>query len=246
MKNVHLNLLSPSSSSLLLLLLKFLPVQWNTTSTSRQQHLFKNTEGFLFFFHFFNSPRLKHIPLPPDPSHPQLKLDFYSIYTSVCVCVYVHVCACVFKCFVLYVIYSQHCKHTETIIHVLALIHWIWLTSLEHHKSSNDLGWTRTQWRIKIEGFWRASGGPFKVSSYRQADVPVGLASAVLEKKLRRRAAAAGTEWVLFPSSEKNTFLVKEPSWLWRGWIMDQHKREGGKALHISNYSRELSLHSPH
>lgn len=40
MKNVHLNLLSPSSSSLLLLLLlKFLPVQWNTTSTSRQQHL---------------------------------------------------------------------------------------------------------------------------------------------------------------------------------------------------------------
>lgn len=38
-KNVHLNLLNPSSSSLLLLLLKFLPVQWNTTSTSRQHHL---------------------------------------------------------------------------------------------------------------------------------------------------------------------------------------------------------------
>ncbi len=107
--------------------------------------------------------------------------------------VYVHVCACVYKCFVLYVIYSQHCKHTETIIHVLALIHWIWLTSLEHHKRSNDLGWTRTQWRIKIEGFWRASGGPFKVSSYRQADVPVGLVSAVLEKKLRKWATKSSS-----------------------------------------------------
>lgn len=147
-----------------------------------------------------------------------------------CPCVHV----CIQVCFVLYVIYSQHCKHTETIIHVLALIHWIWLTWLEHHKRSNDLGWMRTQWKIKIEGFWRASGGPLKSPPlivrlmFRSWSRSCHRVRKWEIKSSSSSSAGGGTEWVLFPSSEKNRFLVKEPSWLWRGWTMDQHKREAG------------------
>lgn len=145
-----------------------------------------------------------------------------------CPCVYV----CIQACFVLYVIYSQHCKHTETIIHVLARIHWIWLTWLEHHKSSNDLGWMRTQRKIKIEGFWRAAGGPLKS--------PLLIVRLMFRSwwrschRVRKWANKSSSRWrdrmstLLFPSSENNRFLVKEPSWLWRGWTIDQHKRETG------------------
>lgn len=57
---------------------------------------FKNTEGF------FNSAIFFSIPKTPPTKNRTLIL-----HISVCVCVYV----CLYVC-ELYVIYTQHCKHT--------------------------------------------------------------------------------------------------------------------------------------
>lgn len=202
-----------------------------TTSALKIQRVF-------FSFLIFLIHQDWNICPPSRPKPPPTKTGLlFNIYFCMCMCV--RVCTCIQVCFVLYVIYSQHCKHTETIIHVLALIHWIWLTWLEHHKSSNGLGWMRTQWRIEIEEFWRASGGPLKSpllivrlmfrSGGRQRSWWRSCHRVrKWETKSSSSSAGEGTELVLFPSSEKNRFLIKELSWLWRGWTMDQHKREAG------------------
>lgn len=85
--------------------------------------------------------------------------------------------------------------------------------------------------KIEIEGFRRASGSPLKspllfvrlmFRSWSRS------CHRVRKWEIKSSSAGGGTEWVLFPSSEKIRFLVKEPNWLWRGWTMDQHEREAG------------------
>lgn len=162
--------------------------------------------------------------LPPDPTKTGLLFNIY-FCMRVCMSVWVCMCACIQVCFVLYVIYSQHCKHTETIIHVLALVHWIWLTSLEHHKRSNDLGWTRTQWRDR--GLPESIGWSLKSLLLLKVGLTWWWKSCHRVWKVRDRAAAVLTE-----GKNGYSFLhQRRTSSSWRNHSDHGPTQERGKGL---------------